>query len=127
MRISSKAELARLNFSDYLVNSITYSSEMKSIVFRVSGACFLANGRRKDVGKGYFKVNGYDNIRITSYDDIKKKEIIVDIAQVEPLAEVCEIDIEATKIIVKGFSKDTYQWLEFHIYGGVIEGEFKSE
>lgn len=124
MKITSKRDLERMSFIDFEVLN-TYIDEVShSIVFSLSGACQIVDGKRVELGKGDLKITRYYTISVISYNAKEKKETVLSEDSFECLRELCEIDINENNLVIKGFAKNTYNWIEFTITGGKVEGEF---
>lgn len=123
MKINKKI-LERMNFSDFSVINTHIDNKLKTICFSLNGAFLMNNGRRVELGEGYLKLVGYVNIFISAYNAKAKIEKVLSEENYEQLNEICEIEIHQDKVIIKGFSKENFNWMEFNVDGGIILGEF---
>jgi hypothetical protein len=124
MKITSISILEKINFSDFQVLKTKLDKKLKSITFATNEASRLVNGKRIELGEGYLEIVNYNSIHITSYNAQEDIEKSLTEDQYEQLDEICEIEVYETKLIVKGFTKQTANWIEFDIIGGHVKGEF---
>lgn len=124
MKINAKEMLEKFSFIDYVVTDVVIYPKTKSIIFNLTGASYLDDNVRKELSKGYLKIEHYNSIRITSYDAIKKDTKECEIGKQEKMNQLCEVDIEKNKLFFKGYANETFHWLEFEVDGGIVEGNF---
>lgn len=124
MKINTKEALEKFSFIDYKVTSLMIHPKTRAIIINLTGALCLENDILKELNKGYLKVEHFDSIEITSYNAIEKSTTKIEIGKQEQLHQLCEIDFFKDKLIFKGFADKTFNWLEFKIQGGTLEGDF---
>ncbi len=124
MELNNSLILKKMNFSDFKVLKTEISKNEKKVFFALSGAWLMKNGKRVELGEGYIELSGYSKIIIIAYDAKQKKEKTLTEEDCEGLREICELDVDSKKIVIKGFGKETSNWIEFHIDGGIFHGEF---
>src|SRR5690606_3400120 len=122
--ITNRSILEKVNFSDFQVLKTKLDKKLKFITFTLNGASRLVNGKRIEFGEGYLEIINYNSIHITSYNAKENIEKVLTEDQYEQLREICEIEIYETKLVIKGFAKQTTNWIEFDIIGGTVKGEF---
>lgn len=120
----TKEMLNKMSFIDYEVNNILIYQKTNSIIFNFSGASYLKNNVREELKKGYIKIEHFDSLKITSYSATSNETKEAKAGNQEKLKQLCEIELLKDKLIFKGYAEDTYNWLEFEINGGVLEGDF---
>jgi hypothetical protein len=125
MKITSKTDLEKIGFLDFSVSNTSIEKPIHSITFSITGALQLINNRCIELGKGNLKIIGYDSIFITSYNGRENTKATLTEDDFEPLRELCEIDVNEDNLIIKGFAENTWNWIEFTITGGKVEGEFE--
>lgn len=124
MKIKSKERLDKFSFIHYKVTDVCICPNTKSIRFSISGASYLDNNVRKDLSNGYFKIEHFESINISSYDAVTKETKEIEIGDQEKMIELCEIEYVNDNLVLKGFADKSSHWLEFEIKGGVLEGDF---
>ncbi len=122
--IINKETLKKMNFSDFQVLNSQIDKEKKTIDFSLSGAAINHDNNRLDLGEGHLVLHDYDSIFITSYNAEDKTEKELSEVDYEELQEICEIDVLSDEVIIKGYAKLTFNWIEFRIQGGVVQGDF---
>ena len=124
MKITDKRKLQKMSFLDFNVKSTRIDSHAKSINFLLSGAWIRKGNHRIELEEGSLIFFGYEDVFISSYNAKEKSEQILSEKKYEELKEICEIDVHEEQIIIKGFAKNTFNWVEFHIKGGLVKGNF---
>lgn len=124
MKITIKKILDNFSFIDYEVTDVLIYPNTKSIIFYLSGASYLENNVRKELNKGYLKIEHFESIKISSYAAVKKEIKEVEIGNQEKMIQLCEIDYIKNTLIFKGYAANSYHWLEFKIQGGIFDGNF---
>lgn len=124
MKINNTQTLEKMNFSDFEVLNTQIDKKLKTICFSLSGGWFMKDSNRMELGEGYLKFTGYRSISITAYNAREKLEKVLSEESYERLNEICEIAVRYDEVIIKGFAKETFNWIEFHVVGGIVKGEF---
>lgn len=124
MKIIRKKDLEKISFIDFDVTNTSIDKTSHSIIFSLNGGLQLVDDKHIEFGKGYLKISNYYTISITSFNAKEKIEHVLSEDDFESLSELCEIDINENNLVIKGFAKNTSNWVEFNIIGGKVAGEF---
>lgn len=124
MKINNKQILEKMNFADFKVLNSYIDKKVKSLYFYLSGAWIMESSNKIELGEGYLKLIGYSSIFISAYHAKEKIEKILSEENYEKLQEICEIDIFQDEIVIKGFAVKTFNWIEFHVRGEIVHGQF---
>lgn len=119
-----KENLLRLGLSDFSVSEINLDERGKSITFKTVGALYKQSSEIIELGPGFITINNFINMSITAYNAIEDEKKILEENQIMNLREICEVEINDQEVIIKGFNPKGPEWVEYHIEGGEVIGDF---
>lgn len=124
MKINKKSDFTNISFLDHKAGKITIDMLDNSIIFSVMGGCYLLHQKKRMFGEGFFKISSFSKLSITSFSALTGETVSVSVSRVEDLGEICEIDVCDDRLVIKGFARDSRNWLTFDILGGAASGSF---
>jgi hypothetical protein len=78
-----------------------------------------------ELGRGALFFNAWENLSIRKFDITPKKWLDIDVLNAEELIDLCEVEFFDIETYLRGFSKQSGQWLEWKIVGAKMHAEFE--
>lgn len=124
MNIANRKDLANLGLCDFPVLDTLLDIKNRAITFKTMGAWFRKDFGKIELGEGFITISNYNAIEVTSYNAKKDKKVLLEENTLIKLSEICKIEINNEKIVVKGFDQSGAEWIEYSIIGGNVAGQY---
>jgi hypothetical protein len=113
-------QLAHLSFPDAQVKSVDLDLPARRLALRVDGAWLDSQGASA-IGAGELAISGWDHLDVRVYEHEAEQWSKVGFT---PLRDICEFLTDASKIILRGFAKDSGLWTEVAAVGDQIHATY---
>lgn len=124
MRVFNDDQMKHLSFPDAKVEEMEFLPDEKRLKIVVDGAFLdLEDGIRLEKGTLFFK--NWETITIRKFDSDQETWSDLNLRQVETLEDLPEIIFFDSNVFLRGFSKQSDQWLEWGIINTKMHAEFE--
>ena len=124
MKILGGEVIRSLSFPDMQVREIEFVPEETILNVVVEGA-WLEIDDGIELGLGTLVFTGWDAVSVNRFDAKTEQWEKMDFA--EPLKDICEFRFQDTETCLRGFGKESNQWLEWKIAGIEMRVVFKED
>ena len=107
------SQLAHLSFPDSLVESIGLDLHTRRLALRVDGA-WLDNQGLRSIGPGELVITDWAHLTVRVYHHQTDQWLT---AEFTPLRDICEFHVDSSRIVLRGFAKDSGLWTELAAIG----------
>ncbi len=123
MKTINRNNIKATKFVGFIIPNMTSDKDSKSLRIELSKRVGQSARKWIEEESGYIDINQYDAIHVTSYNLRSKTTQTLSEDDYEQLGEISELDISDNQLVIRGFSKKTFYWLEFVITGGRVNGQ----
>lgn len=122
MNYLTQVELENLSFPDCEVEKMILNPDQK-IVEIYTDRCYIDLNEGKRLFNCKITLSDWEKVEIVLYQSSTQKFLMSNLESADILVDICEF-IYGNKITLKGFGKQSGQWLEYSFMGGSFSVEY---
>ncbi|NGX46713.1 MAG: hypothetical protein K1000chlam3_00074 [Chlamydiae bacterium] len=123
MKILDEKVMKNLSFPDFDVEKIEFFPKDKKLKIYIEGAWLDVDGGSQ-LGRGILYFNDWENFLVSRFDPDTEQWLLINVFDIEPLKDLCEVKFNNETICLYGFGKRTGHWIEWKIQKTKMCAEF---